>query len=200
MANTGSNRPLLTERDGKNTAQFSAASSQFLQIASNLGATGACSLVVVFEPSSTAATQMVADLANGSVGFAASRHAITASTSTGYSYRKNDVGSVQSIAAQGSAYGAGKRLLIGVSPSGASAASSFYVDGAGTAIAGSPNSAVPSSLSHFTLGARRESGAQNTYANGYVWRVLVYGAALNATQCEEIASWAATNYGTTNNA
>jgi len=116
---------------------------------------------------------------------------------TGWSMRKADATQTSDIS-QGSAYTTGRQLLIGVSQAGTSAAR-LGVDGQGTFLTAANGSAQnPTGLTHTTMGARRVSSAMNLYFSGKVLRVLVYATPLNATNWEEIAVWAAANYGTTN--
>lgn len=200
IASTGTNRPTQATTDGKTVARFASASAQYLQIASAFGAPSALSIVVIQKPTSAAAAMTIAELGTGAAAFINDRRLLLASTTTGYQSRKHDNSSTQSIASQGSAYDTTKRCLIGVYPSGSSVAAELNVDGQGTAIVGTPVSNAALGPSFFTLGAGRDSGAQTRPANMDCFRVLVYSAALNATQREEVATWAASNYGTANNA
>ncbi len=201
LTNTGANRPTTTTTGGKGAANFSAASTQTLGIASGLGLGSAgATIVAIVEPDAGNVAQVILDIANGSATAAFSRMMLSGSSGgTGWSMRKADATQTSDIS-QGSAYGTGRQLLIGVSQAGTSA-SRLGVNGQGTFLTGVNGSAQnPTGLTHTTMGGRRVSGSVSLPLSGKVLRVLVYASPLNATNWEEIAVWAAANYGTTNGA
>lgn len=55
----------------------------------------------------------------------------------------------------------------------------------------------PFGIDRVTMG-RTGAATPEFHYNGYISRVLVYSTPLNATQREEVAAWAAANYGTQN--
>jgi len=106
----------------------------------------------------------------------------------------------ESDANDGTAFTTGRHLLIGVAKAGTSGCE-LNVGGVATPDTSVQSSAQPTGLTHTTMGARRVSGVNgNSPFDGWIWRVLVYVGELTATQREEIAVWAAANYGTTNGA
>lgn len=207
LANAGSSGctvTTITDGNGNNktVGRFTATSSQYLQIANNLGVTGAvdCTVVVVYQPVLTSATAWLLDIGNGGAAAGANRHSVLGSTSVGYGYRKIDGTPTSSVASVGSAYNSGIHLIVGRSTAGTGLPAKLNFDGAGTAITAGTNSNNPSGLSHTTLGAERAGNAQVSFADGYVYRILVYTTALSDADVETIAVWANTNYGTANNA
>lgn len=201
LTSTGSNRPTTTTTGGKGAANFASASSQYLTIASGLGlGSGGATIVAIVEPDAGNIAQVILDIADQTATAAFKRHMLSGSAGgTGWSMRKADATQTSDIS-QGSAYGTGRQLLIGVSQANTSAAR-LGVDGQGTFLTAVNGSAQnPTGLTHTTMGARRVSSAMSLYFSGKVLRVLVYATPLNATNWEEIAVWANTNYGTANNA
>lgn len=192
---SGASNPTQVSRGGKNTARFTAASSQFMQVASALGITGECTLVLVYESNVADTTQFLLDIGNGASASTANRRSLMGVATTGLGARRADT--TQQDALVGSAYAAAKFLQIGRFPTGTERAY-LNVNGVGTAVQSSGTNAAPTGLSHTTLGARRVSGAESSFADIWVWRVLVYSTSISDTAAEEIAVWAASNYSTTN--
>jgi hypothetical protein len=202
LSSTGTNRPTVTTQGGKQVAQFSAASSQRLTAnnASGYNSANGITMVAIFEPTSTASSVGIAEISAGFDAFSNSRNTLLASATTGYQFRKySDVLNDLSQASPGGGYTSGIHLLIGRCPSGTSAAK-FNADGQGTAITAGTSVANSTTIAWTTLGCTRESSAFAKFANGYLYRVLFYSGSLTDTQCEEIATWAAANYGTANSA
>ena len=197
LSGTGGTRPTLGNRYGRNVADFDLANGEFLQVASGLGlnTTGA-TIVAICEFDRTLTQMAVVDIANGAATAAFSRHLLmAAATSGGVTMRKADA-SVTSDAQDGAYYAKGGHLLLGTS--GATTGVAGIATDGKTATFAFNAPANPSGLTHTTVGARRVSGAQDNPFDGAVMRVLVYSAPLNSTQREEVAVWAAANYGTAN--
>lgn len=187
--------PSQEARGGKNTARFTAASSEYMQIASALGITNECTLVLVYESNVADTTQFMLDIANGASASTADRRSLIGVVSTGLAARRAQTAAQD--ATVGSSYAAAKFLQIGRFPTGTERAY-LNVNGQGTALQSAGTNAAPTGLSHTTLGARRASNAEGSFADIWVWRVLVYSTNISDTAAEEVAVWAASNYGTTN--
>ncbi len=200
LSGTGATRPTLTSRAGKGVASFTG--SHILQLAGSggLGAAGQCTMVVIAETTSAATTQSILDVSNGEDPFGLNRYVVVLSSASGYTFRRLDTSGNISVATQGSATAA-KHLWVGRAPSGTSAVK-MNIDGVGTAVTAGVSSAAPIFAGGVktTLGADISSSVVTRPLTGWVWRVLIYSTALSDAQVEEIAVWAATNYGTTNNA
>ena len=194
--------PSIATAGGKQVATFASASSQKLSGAHVSGITGACTLVAIAKMNSVASTGAIMEVSNPTGGSATSRFQLLCSSSTGFQARQHDSSSTQSVAAVGSTPNTtDAHLLIGAFPSASATTSSLNVDGQGTAVTGTPASNAPSGLALTALGCRRVGNTTDEiFANMSVFRVLVYDGVLTSTQKEEIAVWAATNYGTANNA
>jgi hypothetical protein len=87
-------------------------------------------------------------------------------------------------------------LAIAVNPPGGTT-TSLYVDGTSTPITATGASPARG-IDTITLGARKASGSISIPMDGYIYRTLHYAEALNATQLEQVAAWAASTYGTPN--
>lgn len=198
-ASTG---PLIAARaDGaghtRNVLRFTSASSQYLQVASSLGITAGCTLVVISEHASNAVSQIPVDVGAGGSTVGLQRHTLLSSATSGFAHRKCD-SSTASAAAVGSVFPTGLHLHVGRSPVAAATAALYNLDGAATSIVGTPVSGIPGSLTHTTVGAARVSNAQVNYFDGWIYRILVYAGPLTDAEAEIIAVWANTNYGTLN--
>lgn len=193
---TPGNMPSQESRGGKNTARFTAASSEYMQIANALGITSEVTVVVVCEPAATGVTQALADIADGTASGTTQRHLMFAnSSSSGWTFRTS-AGTARD-AIQGSSYAAAATLVIGRKATGTTVAE-LNVNGIGTATVSASTSTGPTAPTHTTLGARCAVSAQDLPFDGWVWRVLIYSSKLSDTAAEEVAVWAASNYGTTN--
>jgi hypothetical protein len=195
---TPGNMPSQEARGGKNTARFTSASTEYMQIASDLGinTTNGCSFVVVLELAAAIANQNVFEVADSSVATNRNRYNHQFVTgSTGLRTRKSTA-AASADAQQGSSFAAAKYCYVGRF-SGGTGTCTHHIDGEGT---GDTSTSVdaPAALTHATLGAIYASSALSNYLDGWVWRVLVYAGDIGATAAEEVAAWAATNYGTTN--
>lgn len=199
LTGSGGTRPALTARTGKNTADFTAASSQVLQAANGLGlGTSGCTIVVITEPKATNLAATVVEVSQASAISTVNRNAVgTGTSTTGWGMRKCGASGGNQDANQGSAYAAAIALVIGLSKSGTSG-SQLTLNGTSTPIT-SAGSVANSTANNITLlGCRSVSSALGNFYGGYIWRVLIYPSQLSATNLEEIATWAATNYGTQN--
>lgn len=197
---TPGNMPSQEARGGKNTARFTSASSEYMQIASNLGINPAngCTFVLVLELADAIANQNVFEVADGTVATNRQRYNHQFVTgATGLRTRKA-AAAASGDAQQGSAFSAAKYLAVCRFPGG-TATCTHHIDGEGAGDS-SGSVAAPTSLVTTTLGAILASSALSNYLNGWVWRVLVYSGDIGATAAEEVAVWANTNYGTTNTA
>ena len=198
LTQTGSARPTQVARDGKNTARFTSASSQFMSIASILGAASAngVTIVAIVEPATVAASQVILDIAN-SASTGGNNRLMLSGGASGWGARKASSTGF-SDANLAASFTTAKRLLIAVNRIGA-AASNLYVDGTATPVVSGTGQNWPTGMNITKMGARTNAGSTELYADGWIWRVLVYPE-LTATNYEEIATWAAANYGTTNGA
>jgi Putative Ig domain len=195
LASTGTARPSVVTRSGRQVAQFSG--GQALQKIGSVGISNQCTIVTIFEPTSVAANSCLVQYAAGPgvFGAATQQHTALISSSTGIQHRKHD-GTNQSIASVGSVPTLAPHLAVGTSFSGSTAAE-LNIDGAGAAIVAGALAAGPSGIDRVTMGRTGAATPEFPY-NGYISRVLVYSTPLNATQREEVAAWAAANYGTPN--
>ena len=198
LTQTGSARPTQVARGGKNTARFTSASSQFMSIASILGAASAngVTIVAIVEPATVAASQVILDISN-SASTGGNNRLMLSGGASGWGARKASSTGF-SDANLAASFTTAKRLLIAVNKI-AAGASNLYVDGTATPVVSGTGQNWPTGMNITKMGARTNAGATELYADAYVWRVLVYPE-LNATQIEEVAVWAAANYGTTNGA
>lgn len=192
LTSTSTSRPALATRNGRQVAQFSG--GQQLQKIGTVGIANQGTLVAIFEPTSVAATGAIVQYAGGAGNFAVTaQHAIVVSSSSGIQHRKHD-GTAQSVASVGAVPTLAMHLAVGTTYSGSNAAE-LNVDGAGAAIVAGVTSTGPTGIDRVTLG---KTGDNVFPFSGYISRVLVYSTPLNATQREEVAAWAAANYGTVN--
>jgi hypothetical protein len=78
--------------------------------------------------------------------------------------------------------------------------SDLYIDGSATPFTDTPTGVVGTAFNRTIMGANYVASAlaSDGYADAEIYRVLIYAGSLNATQLEEIAVWAAANYGTPN--
>jgi hypothetical protein len=202
LTGSGGTRPALSTRAANGTkgvADFTAASSQVLQAATGLGLGSAgCTIVCITEPKATNLASTVVEVSQASAVSTVNRNAIgTGTSTTGWGMRKCGASGGNQDANQGSAYAAAIALVIGLSKSGTSG-SQLTLNGTSTPIT-SAGSVANSTANNITLlGCRSVSSALGNFYGGYIWRVLIYATALNATNLEEIAVWANTNYGTSN--
>jgi hypothetical protein len=198
LAQTGTARPTLETRSGRPAMRFTPAELQHLQYSGTTGiGSNACTIVLIAEPAAAGETGHYVDISVATATASLSRHALlTNADNKGWTHRKCDT-SVLSDAQRNSPYLAQRTLAIGTSRSGLSYAE-LNVDGTSSPTFGTGTPASVTNLNTITLGARMVSSAPGAFINAWVFRVLIYGTQLDATQKEEIASWAATNYGTTN--
>lgn len=203
LTSSGSNRPTLSTLDSKAAIEFTAASSTYLQAATNLGVAAQCTMVVVAKMKSTSTDVALMDISNGASIGTRDRHmlAFLNTAGAGYQYR-HYTATENGGQINGGQVNTTKHLVIGQSRTVASNPNTLlFMDGTATALTAAALGSDLSGLTHTTLGARRASGANGLFADAYIQRVLVYASgALDATQREEIATWAASNYGTANNA
>lgn len=199
----GTNRPVLSTRAANGTkgiADFTAASSQRLSVASGLGiGTGGNAIVIIGEPKTAATAASVFEIQQDSATATVNRSALLNGTGTnGWGSRKCGATGGNQDANQGVAYATALTLAIGGNKAG-NAGSTLNINGVGTPVTSAGATTNPVSVNLTTLGCRSVSSVLGNFWGGYVWRVLVYGQELTDTNREEIAVWAATNYGTTNN-
>lgn len=191
--------PTQATRGGKKVARFASASSQYLQIASACGVntTNGCTFVVVgHNTNPTSGNQWFVEVANSASLSTRDRYLMANITGTnGYRTRKASA-TASSDAQVGSA--ASADLFVVVSRfTGGSGVANQHVNGDSTPET-SASIGVPTGLSHTTVGAAFFSSAISAYLNGDLFTVAIYDGDIGATAAEEIATWAATNYGTTN--
>lgn len=203
LAGAGGTRPALSTRTANGTkgiADFTAASSQVLKIASGLGiGTAGNAIILVAEPKTAATAASVLEIQQDSALATVNRSAILNGTGTsGWGSRKCGATGGNQDANQGVAYATALTLVVGGNKAG-SAGSTLNVNGVGTPITSAGATTNPVSVNLTTLGCRSVSGVLGNFWGGYLWRVLIYGQELTDTNREEIAVWANTNYGTTNN-
>lgn len=195
---TPGNMPAQTTRGSKKVADFASASSEYMQIASALGITDACTVVVVAElkTASPSANETLFDLSNGASATFNNRYWMFGASGPFMNFRRADgTANSSAIATHPSA---AIHLLIGGIAAAPTERAYLNIDGVGTAVQSGTVPSIPTGLSHFTLGACRASGAQSNFGNHYKHRVLVYSSHLSATAKEQIATWASTNYATSN--
>jgi hypothetical protein len=208
LSASGSARPAMATRGSIQALDFTSASSQILTgaISPSPTAGNGFTLVLIEEPKAIGTTGDVLDIANAASASAINRVTIgraLASSQYGYSTRKANATIFQDFRTA-IAYPAGPNIAIAATGVG-TADTQLRWNGTAT-VATNPsgtNSASvsnPTNLDTLSLGGRTVSGATTGFANTYVYRVLVYSGSLSAAQCEEIAVWAAANYGTPNNA
>lgn len=207
LSSTGTNRPTQVTRNGLHCGLFARASSQRLtanSIPAGLNSSTAFMLIVIAEPVTVTNSCSFLELAEGLDAFTKNRLHIGGSTSSGYNYRKYDSNAASlQIASVGSAYNAGVHLLIGHSPSHSGNTvpqkCNLNFDGAATALQSASTDAFPVSMAWTQIGCSRQSSAFALFADSRIFRAV--GILTNsATNIEEIAVWAAANYGAPNNA
>jgi hypothetical protein len=208
LSASGSARPTITTRGAIQVLDFTSANSQILTAAIGTPptATNGFTLVLIEEPKAIGTSGDVLDLANGASASAINRLTIgrtLASSAYGYSTRKANATIFQDFRTA-IAYPSGPNIAVAATGVG-TADTALRWNGTATVATNpsgtnSANVSNPTNLDTLTLGGRTVSGAVANFANTYVYRVLVYSGTLSAAQCEEIAVWSATNYGTPNNA
>jgi hypothetical protein len=198
---------LVAVQDGnsvwRNAARFVASQSNLMILASAMGVTTACTIVVVgtidhAAGNSLGVTMAVLEIANGGNTFSNNRHVMMAATSTtGFSYRKIDSGGTASTANQGVAYSTtGVHYLCGRSPTGA-AVGAIANYGTGANIVGGNSGNVSATINYTTLGNTRESNIPGSrYADMTVFRVFVYSNSLSDADEATMQSAMSTAYGT----
>ncbi len=202
---TAAQRPLLATVGAYKVAQMIRANSTFLQVANGLGGQTAMTQVVIaslIDLTADSTTHYLLDV--GRRGALTNRERtsinIFRTTAGTRGWRALNAGTTQTTEARDSTIlSENIRLAINVAR-GVGSAPELYMDGGATAFTGAAPSGTPGAATHTTLGAEARGNAEGNFANAYVYRVLIYSGALNATQLEEVAVWAAANYGTPNNA
>lgn len=200
LSSTGTNRPTLGVSDGKAAGRFVRASSQRLFNAATPAINTALGLtfVVIAKPVDTSINASLLECGVAAANFNTTRIFANLRTVEGWTFRKHGPSNTVSLADSPAPYDTALRLLVGVAPPGTTAAQ-VNVDGAGTAATGSAV-AFPTGLNYTTLGAMRVTNAFDGHFDGFIFRILIYSGVLDATQREEVAVWAASNFGTANNA
>jgi hypothetical protein len=197
----GTANPDITTAGGKQVAAFASANSQKLSGAHISGVSGACTFVAVLKMDSVAASSTLFETAEPGASSSTNRLQLLMSSSGGFQARQHDSAGTQSIAAVGSPPNTtDTHLVIGAFPNATATAALLNVNGQGSATTGSPTSNAAASMTLTSVGVRRVGGTDGLFANMKLFRVLIYSGALTSTQKEEIATWAASNYGTANNA
>lgn len=198
---TSSGSPTLVSRLGHNAGFFVSSSQQFLQKTTDLGlnAAGVATVVLVCDYQSIATNQAFLDFGYTGGSGSVSRLTFKTLSSAQIQAYKGDNSGNPGLGTSATLT-AGIHLFIARYYSGTTS-HSINVDGQGTATTSAQSVAWPTHIDTTTLGARRVSGAPNdSFLDGYIFRVLVYPSALSDAQVEAIAVWATTNYGTANNA
>lgn len=188
--------PSQEARGGKNCARFTRASSEYMQIASAAGVnpTNGVTMCWVAEVVDAPTSKLFFDIADGAGGVAVNRYYLGVFNSTGWRARK--AAASEASANEGAALAAAKYCVV-ARFTGGTGVCTLHVNGVAAGVA-SGSIGAPSGLSHTTLGALRDTGTETSFFDGYVWAGLLYEGDIGATAAEELAAWAATNYGTTN--
>ena len=189
---TGPNRVLASS--GRYVADFLGSSSQYLQAASasiggtqivifsSAGAALGANTAVFCEDDqasgTTANRQQILKIGPDANGGIVSRRASSAASSDGQSFKGNDTN---------------LHCAIGTYASG-SVPGTLYMDSP-NAYVNASSVALPSTLTHTTLGARRASNANSLFHTGQVHRVLKYSGVLTAQQIAQVLDWANLYYG-----
>lgn len=192
---TGPNRVLASS--GRYVADFLGSSSQYLQAASasiggtqivifsSAGAALSANTAIFCEDDQASTTtinrQQILKLNPDTNGGIVSRRASSTAASDGTSFKGNDTN---------------VHVAIGVYGSG-SAPGTLYMDGP-SGFVNASSVALPSTLTHTTLGARRASNANSLFHTGQVHRVLKYAGTLTPQQIAQALDWANLFYGTKN--
>lgn len=190
--------PAQVTRSGKKWASFVSASSQFMQIASacGVGANG-CTLVIVYYNDSLAANGGLISVADRTAASDRNRHDLFNSAGGGLTMRRGSASALQAAGGGNNTVG----LHIGIGRSGTGTVNTYlHDDGRGTAIQSAGTISLPGALTHTTIGAKVSASTDNTFFDGDIACVLIYENDIGSTASEELAAWATTNYGTTNQA
>jgi hypothetical protein len=194
----GSAYPSLPVIDGIRMMEFTEALQNYLTRSDSSGVSthssdGRCTIVAIFERADASTNT----LAITNIG-AAAQNSLTSqlsvlATTGGYLTRKAGPSS-QTTLTQG-AQDQNRHCLISVMTNNVSSPVGYLDGGSGTTGAAAN---WPVTLDNTKIGARTASGALGTFGSWRLCRWLLYDAVLNATQAEQIAAWAASNYGTPN--
>ena len=178
--------------------RFTSASSEYMTASNALGVNTAngCTVIVIYEYATTPAGgtgHVLLDIGNQFSNVTANRYMTYLSGSANtWTSRKSDSSGNSSTAGQ--AFTTGAHILIARYPGGTgqpelNVDNGAVVVGTTTPVPGNP------SLSDTNFGASNESGAVGRFADGWVYRVLVYDNILSNTDVATVNTWASTNYG-----
>jgi hypothetical protein len=197
-SNNGSALPGLVVSGGVMTIDFVEALQQYLGRSDGSGvstnaSTGRCTIVAIFERTSAATSTMSIVSIGQAANTATINQLLLMASTAGFLTRKAGL-SLSTTLTQG-AQDQNRHLQIGVMAAGVSSPVAYLDGGSGATGA---NANWPNTLDYTKIGARTTGGTTSGFASLRLCRVLIYDAAINATQAEEIAAWAAAHYGTPN--
>ena len=203
LTSSGSARPKLVTRSGKKCIDLTASAGEFLQVASALGLTDQCTIVMIAENKDTAANHVIFAVQNDASSATESRIMLASLGSSlgnaGYQHRSYSAS--EAINATSFVNTTALTLSVSQTRPNQNPGALIYLNGVATATALQATTSTISGLNRTSLGARYAAGVAGSFADFYVYRVLVYASgSLNSIQREELAVWAAANYGTTNSA
>ncbi len=192
---SGPTRPIV---NGRYVAQFLGTSSQFM---SALGGVAGGTQVVIFDsagPALAMTTGIFGEM-NSASASGTNRQEILKINGVGQyvTARKADNNSLIADANSGSGNDTNIHIAVGTFLPGIGNSYLFF-DGVGTPYMSSGTADLGTGINNVVIGARLVSSAFTQYHTGNIYRVLKYSAVLSNAQIEEIAVWAATNYGTPN--
>jgi hypothetical protein len=198
LTNTGGTaRPVQTLVGARYAAQFSTASSQYLQSTTAQAAGG--TTVIIFNPTTNTANQAFYSRSKASATSLLNREdllGIVSGGSSGFVARKCNASTTTEASTNVAPYPTGLRIIVVLTTPGGTT-STMYLDGKGTPISVSGTSDAVG-MDTVSIGCRAASSANTLFMDGYVYRVLHYSNALSASDIEAVAVWAKTNYGTAN--
>ena len=195
IVGTTTTRPTVDTRLGKQAARFTLANATFMQAAGvNLPPGG--SFVAINEFINLTIMQGIASKVGATASVSQNRTELYTATTTGLAMRKGGTGAGSAVDASYASNPSGIHCLVGTADP-TTGAIALYVDGTSTPVtAAGPITGTNDTM--VQVGARWVNGAMQSPADSYQWRVLFSQATLNALDAEEIAIWAAANYGTPN--
>jgi len=192
---SGPTRPIV---NGRYVAQFLGTSSQFM---SALGGVAGGTQVVIFDsagPALAMTTGLFGEMNSASASGANRQEILKINGAGAYvTARKADNNSL--IADANSGLGNDTNIHIGIATFLTGIGNSYlFFDGVGAPYTSTGTADLATGINNVVIGARLVSSAFTQYHTGNIYRVLKYSAVLSNAQIEEIAVWAATNYGTPN--
>lgn len=194
-SNTGPTRALV---NGKYVAQFLGTASQFLSAA---GGQAGGTQIVIFD-SAGAALSMTTGLfgeVNGASASGVNHQEILKINSAGnyVTGRRCDNAGLIADAYSGAGNDTNIHIAVATNLTGVNNSYLFF-DGAATPFMSASTADLATGINTVTAGARMVSGSMIQFHTGNIYRILKYPGVLTNPQVEEIAAWAAANFGTPN--